>query len=239
MVSGTEPNPDNKLFVGGCPPGSSEEELRQIFEKHGQVEEVFIMRGGSRSGMACAFIRFETQAMAQAAIDSIHGQITLPETAEPLVVRWADAPGSRRRETRERKPRSGGTNGRENNVQQSYPSYMNMPIHPQLTHMPMQMHPQITNGFGSGYYPQPPQVAQMAQSWQHQQMAQMTLMGYPQPQMHHPTAMMQPMVMSPVRDPRMAQSFSLPGSVEGFGKETLEMANQVVVTGPSQHWPYA
>ena len=98
MVARTEPNAENKLFVGGaplapsrimptstfphaagphlagCPPGSSEEELREVFEKHGQVEEVFIMRGGSRSGMACAFIRFEAQAMAQAAIDAIHGQ---------------------------------------------------------------------------------------------------------------------------------------------------------------------
>ena len=73
----------------------------QVFEKHGTVEEVFVMRGGSRSGMACAFVRFETQAMAQAAIDGVHGRITLPKAAEPLVVRWADAPGSRKRDGRE------------------------------------------------------------------------------------------------------------------------------------------
>lgn len=72
----------------------------QIFEKHGVVEEVFLMRGGSRSGMACAFIRFAAQEMAQEAIDAIHGNITLPDAAEPLVVRWADTPGSRGRETR-------------------------------------------------------------------------------------------------------------------------------------------
>ena len=71
------------------------------------------MRGGSRSGMACAFIRFSTQAQAQAAIDAIHGRVTLPDTAEPLVVRWADAPGSRRREGREggRGKRNGGGGG--------------------------------------------------------------------------------------------------------------------------------
>merc|ERR1711965_209533 len=63
--------------------------------------------------MACAFVRFETQAMAQAAIDGVHGRITLPEAAEPLVVRWADAPGSRRREGREggRGKRNGGGRG--------------------------------------------------------------------------------------------------------------------------------
>eukprot|EP00962_Isochrysis_galbana_P035264 scaffold12056_cov146-Isochrysis_galbana.AAC.2 len=72
----------------------------QIFEKHGAVEEVFIMRGGSRSGMACAFIRYAAQEMAQQAIDAIHGNITLPDATEPLVVRWADTPGSRGREAR-------------------------------------------------------------------------------------------------------------------------------------------
>lgn len=89
MVAGVEPNAENKLFVGGtlrepslgeensrdplstrdahatpdagCPPGSGEEDLRALFEKHGRVEEVFVMRGGSRSGMACAFVRFAEQ----------------------------------------------------------------------------------------------------------------------------------------------------------------------------------
>ena len=31
----------------------------QVFEEHGEVEEVFIMRGGSRSGMVCAFVEPE------------------------------------------------------------------------------------------------------------------------------------------------------------------------------------
>jgi len=97
-----EPNTENKLFVGGCPPGSGEEDLRKVFEEHGEVEEVFIMRGGSRSGMVCAFVRFLTQESAQQAIDTIHGQVALPNAAEPLVVRWADAPGSRRRDSRDK-----------------------------------------------------------------------------------------------------------------------------------------
>jgi len=99
--AGSEPNAENKLFIGGCPPGSGEEDLRKIFEEHGDVEEIFIMRGGSRSGMACAFVRYLTQEMAQKAIDAIHGRVTLPGAAEPLVVRWADAPGSRKRDSRE------------------------------------------------------------------------------------------------------------------------------------------
>jgi len=246
MVSGAVPNPENKLFVGGCPPGSAEEDLRQIFEQHGTVEEVFIMRGGSRSGMACAFIRFETQAMAQAAIDAVHGQITLPKTAEPLVVRWADAPGNRRRESRDqrRKQNGGGPNGRENSMQGGYPPYMGM--HPQMAGIAqmqaMQMHPQMA-AFGGGFYPQSPmphqqaalqqmammgfppqpqQMAQMAQSWQHQQMQmqQMAMMGSP--------------------DPRQ-MAMGRPAGVDGFTKDGpgIDITNQGVVIGPSQHWPYS
>ena len=43
----TQPNPENKLFVGGAPPGTDEYTLKNIFEEHGEVEEVFLMRGGS------------------------------------------------------------------------------------------------------------------------------------------------------------------------------------------------
>merc|ERR1712060_683986 len=52
--------------------------------------------------MACAFVRFQTKQMAQLAIEGIHGQFTLPDALEPLVVRWADPPGSRKRESRDR-----------------------------------------------------------------------------------------------------------------------------------------
>mmetsp|Transcript_53669 Transcript_53669/g.138736 ORF Transcript_53669/g.138736 Transcript_53669/m.138736 type:complete len:256 (-) Transcript_53669:386-1153(-) len=108
---GVEPNAENKLFVGGCPPGSNEQQLRELFGKHGVVEEVFVMKGGSRSGMACAFVRFTTQEMAQEAITAIHGQQKLPDASEPLVVRWADAPGSRKRDAREGGRRRGGGGG--------------------------------------------------------------------------------------------------------------------------------
>jgi len=59
------------------------------------VEEVFVMRGGSRSGQACAFIRFTTAEGAIAAIQAVHGKYVMPGCSDPLVVRYADAPGSR------------------------------------------------------------------------------------------------------------------------------------------------
>jgi len=53
-----QPNPENKLFVGGAPPGTDEETLKKLFAEHGEVEEVFVMRGGSRSGQ-CAVMYSE------------------------------------------------------------------------------------------------------------------------------------------------------------------------------------
>jgi len=193
-MPGSEPNVENKLFVGGCPAGSIEDELRKIFESYGTIEEIFIMRGGSRSGMACAFVRFQTQQMAQAAIDAIHGQITLPGASEPLVVRWADAPGTRRRSSRRGgSGRVGGSGGHDHrsamSSQHGQPvyvahggySYGTMPVT-----MPVQMPMQaIGGGYGSmpfyphtvggyagghmGYLPQ--QHAMLAYQQQQQQQA--------------------------------------------------------------------
>jgi hypothetical protein len=73
----------------------------QMFEQFGDVEEIFVMRGGSRSGMVCAFIRFGTQGMAQEAINKVHQKVTMKSAPEPLVVRWADMPGNRRRDAKE------------------------------------------------------------------------------------------------------------------------------------------
>merc|ERR1719201_3371652 len=94
-VALSSPNPENKLFVGGAPPGTDENTLQQIFAEHGEVEEVFVMRGGSRSGQACAFVRFVTPEGAIAAIQAVHGKYIMPGCTDPLVVRYADAPGSR------------------------------------------------------------------------------------------------------------------------------------------------
>lgn len=194
--SSTEPNPENKLFVGGCPPSSAEEELRKVFEAYGTVEEVFIMRGGSRSGMACAFVRYQTQEMAKAAIESIHGQITLENASEPLVVRWADAPGSRRKTNNYRGGGRGGgggcrdghggrdmcgrSGGQMSYMQQQGYGYGSMASQPMQ--MQMQMHAQAMHGAAyPGVYPQQQMGANYAA----------IPMGY-MPQQHHGVMMNYP-----------------------------------------------
>uniref|UniRef100_A0A7S4EVQ7 RRM domain-containing protein n=2 Tax=Chrysotila carterae TaxID=13221 RepID=A0A7S4EVQ7_CHRCT len=210
---GAEPNVENKLFVGGCPPGSVEEELRKIFEPYGTIEEIFIMRGGSRSGMACAFVRYQTQQMAQMAIEAIHGQITLPNASEPLVVRWADAPGTRRRGNRRggntagSSVGAGGSGGRELHggvtghggqpmmLTPGGYGYGPMPVAMQMQ-IPMQalgggygsmpFYAQTVGGYGGGqlgYIPQQPTMMTFAQ--QQQQQAMGSTYGQQTPVMVH------------------------------------------------------
>lgn len=104
--------------------------------------------------------------MAQQAIDAIHGQHTLPEATEPLVVRWADAPGTRKRDVREggRKNRQGGGGGGSgasrdggwNNMVPMRFNGMSYGSYPQQTAQMGQMHAQQLGGmggsFGATYY---------------------------------------------------------------------------------------
>jgi len=141
-----------KLFVGGCPAGIDDEalrkQLRDLFEPHGTVEDVFVMRGGSRSGMACAFVLFATHEMAQCGLDAVHGK-KLPSvsTMEPLAVRWAD------RSPRKRDGRTRDGRGRRQNMipmHMSYPMYPNM-----MPHMMSQqgmMYPMPMMPMGQHYY---------------------------------------------------------------------------------------
>lgn len=52
-------------------------------------------RPNTSVAQACAFVRFTTAEGAVAAIQAIHGKFIMPGCSDPLVVRYADAPGSR------------------------------------------------------------------------------------------------------------------------------------------------
>lgn len=246
--SGVEPNAENKLFVGGCPPTSNELDLRQLFEKHGVVEEVFVMRGGSRSGMACAFVRFQTQEMAQQAIDAIHGQHTLPDSAEPLVVRWADTPGSRKKDGRDggRKSRGqgAGRGGAYGGPGVGFGPYGGFPMQQMMMMQQQQqqmgaMHPhafyppngmQAGGGFGGGpaqmmgYPPMMPQyMGQQGMNMPQYMHQGMPSGGPPSPQQQQHMAMMM----------AAQQSTPLsPGLMEGVGAQQANYPS-AATTGPA------
>ncbi|XP_029117652.1 flowering time control protein FCA isoform X2 [Elaeis guineensis] len=107
-------SPDNadrskfaKLFIGSVPRTATEEEIRPVFEEHGDVIEVALIKdkrtgqqqdfqrhSGSRcrtlTYAGCCFVKYATSEEADRAIKALHNQYTLPGGSGPIQVRYAD-----------------------------------------------------------------------------------------------------------------------------------------------------
>ncbi|XP_050216216.1 flowering time control protein FCA-like isoform X2 [Mercurialis annua] len=80
-----------KLFVGSVPRTASEEDIRPVFEQHGNVVEVALIkdkRTGQQQG--CCFVKYATSDEADRAIRALHNRHTLPGGVGPIQVRYAD-----------------------------------------------------------------------------------------------------------------------------------------------------
>ncbi|CAN0841399.1 Flowering time control protein FCA [Linum grandiflorum] len=80
-----------KLFVGSVPRTATEEEIRPLFEKEGDVVEVALIkdkRTGQQQG--CCFVKYATIEDADRAVRALHNQYTLPGGVGPIQVRYAD-----------------------------------------------------------------------------------------------------------------------------------------------------
>ncbi len=91
-------NAENKLFVGGVPPGCGDKELRALFNTYGEVLDVYIWASkASQEGQrGCAFVRYSTPQSCAMAIEALHGKYAMKTGELPLVVRYADPPKSQR-----------------------------------------------------------------------------------------------------------------------------------------------
>ncbi|XP_023236803.1 CUGBP Elav-like family member 4 isoform X1 [Centruroides sculpturatus] len=81
---------DRKLFVGMLSKQQAEDEIKQLFEPFGTIEECTILRGPDGQSKGCAFVKFSSHAEAQAAINALHGSQTMPGASSSLVVKFAD-----------------------------------------------------------------------------------------------------------------------------------------------------
>uniref|UniRef100_A0A7N0TSY2 Flowering time control protein FCA n=1 Tax=Kalanchoe fedtschenkoi TaxID=63787 RepID=A0A7N0TSY2_KALFE len=80
-----------KLFIGSVPRTITVEDVRPLFEQHGNVLEVALIKDkitGQQQG--CCFIKYATPEEADKAIRALHNRCTLPGGVGPIQVRYAD-----------------------------------------------------------------------------------------------------------------------------------------------------
>ncbi|KAF5175329.1 Flowering time control protein fca [Thalictrum thalictroides] len=87
-----------KLFIANVPRRAIEDDIRPLFEEHGNVVEIFLIRdrtSGQRRG--CCFVKYSTLEDAERAIKALHSQYTFPGEYDPIQVRYADGEWQRLR----------------------------------------------------------------------------------------------------------------------------------------------
>lgn len=122
----------SKLFVGQLPRDVDEDFVRELFDPYGEISSVFVIKKKSATEIknGCAFVKFADREMAQAAIDSLDGEIRMEGVEKPLKVKFADP-----NKQQQWQQRGGGTPTRA-------------PVHP--NHNDMYMNQQ--GMMGGGYY---------------------------------------------------------------------------------------
>ncbi|XP_074115453.1 CUGBP Elav-like family member 2 isoform X5 [Cotesia typhae] len=83
--------PDRKLFVGMLSKKYSENDVRNMFDVYGAIEECSVLRDNSTGqSRGCAFVTFATKQHAINAIKALHHSRTMEGCSSPLVVKFAD-----------------------------------------------------------------------------------------------------------------------------------------------------
>ncbi|PKU66312.1 Polyadenylate-binding protein RBP47 [Dendrobium catenatum] len=91
------------VFVGGLDPNVSEDELKQIFSKHGDVASVKVP-----AGKQCGFVQFVQRSNAESALQALNGTLIGKQTAR---LSWGRNPANKQLRVDSMNRRSGGYYG--------------------------------------------------------------------------------------------------------------------------------
>ncbi|XP_024521192.1 flowering time control protein FCA isoform X1 [Selaginella moellendorffii] len=81
---------EHKLFVGCLNKHASEREIEEVFSPYGRVDDIYVMRDEHKQSRGCAFIKYPSRDMAQAAIAALNDVYIMRGCDQPLAVRFAD-----------------------------------------------------------------------------------------------------------------------------------------------------
>ncbi|KAM0872186.1 hypothetical protein ACQ4PT_038882 [Festuca glaucescens] len=91
---------EHKLFVASLNKQATAKEIEEIFSPFGHVEDVYIMKDGTRQSRGCGFVEFSSKEPALSAMNSLSGTYIMRGCEQPLIVRFADPKRPRPGESR-------------------------------------------------------------------------------------------------------------------------------------------
>ncbi|CAD6192617.1 unnamed protein product [Caenorhabditis auriculariae] len=86
----TENRNERKLFIGQLSKRHTEEDVRCLFSKYGQIEDCSVLRDQDGKSRGCAFVTYTNRSCAMVATKEMHHSQTMEGCSAPLVVKFAD-----------------------------------------------------------------------------------------------------------------------------------------------------
>lgn len=81
---------DVKLYVGNLPGDITKEAIEIVFSSYGPLDDVHIMTGRSKTGQACAFVRYTSPDGAKQAVAAMQSGYEIRPGQGNLIVKNAD-----------------------------------------------------------------------------------------------------------------------------------------------------
>ncbi|KAI1289475.1 RNA-binding protein BRN2 [Halotydeus destructor] len=128
---------ERKLFIGMICKTLNEDQVRQMFDSFGTIEECSVLRDTNGNSRGCAFVTYSSRTSAESAMQSVNHSLTMPGCNSPIVVKFADA--QKKRQIRSR-PRP---------LTPTWPPVMNPAHHNPMMTPPLVPHPYLALALAS------------------------------------------------------------------------------------------